>query len=49
MKQVEKDNYDKPEILSIYVAIENGFAGSPNNPENDFDHEDGNTEWEGED
>lgn len=38
-----------PEIEVVSVAIENGFAGSPNNPETDFDHEYGETEWEDED
>ncbi|MBQ1990137.1 MAG: hypothetical protein II231_03295 [Rikenellaceae bacterium] len=49
MKQVEKENYEKPEIASISVAIENGFAASPNNPNGNFDHNWGDTEWEEED
>lgn len=49
MKQMGKGNYEKPEIMFISVAIENGFAGSPNNPNGDFDHGDSDTEWEEED
>jgi len=49
MKQVERENYEMPEIVVVSVAIENGFAGSPNNPNGEFDHEFGGTEWEEED
>ena len=49
MKRVEKGLYEMPEIFMISVAVENGFAASPNNPSGDFGHDSGGTEWEEED
>ena len=49
MKRVEKGLYEMPEIFMISVAVENGFAASPNNPSGDFCHDSGGTEWEEED